>query len=165
MTDHVLDRRFWVPRPRPQVFEFFAEPRNLALVQPPGSALRWLLAPPARLAAGAVLDFRVKILGVPVRWRVMVREFDRPYRFVDVQLEGPFARWEHSHRFVEGVAEGGEIGTWVEDRVTYRLPLGALGDLAHAVAGRRQIAALFDHRERRLRALLGAEAGVAPRST
>ncbi len=84
MIDHVLERRFWVPRPRPEVFEFFADPRSLALVHPPRARLRWLAPPPAALAAGAVLDFSVRLLGLPVRWRVMIREFDRPYRFVDV---------------------------------------------------------------------------------
>jgi hypothetical protein len=148
------------------VFEFFVQPSNLALVQPPGAHFSWLSAPPAGLAAGTVLDFRVRVLGLPVRWRVMVREFHRPYRFVDVQIRGPFARWEHRHRFVEGPPDDGEPstpaargaalpppgapGTWVEDRVTYRLPLGALGNLAHALGARRQIAGRFDYRERRV---------------
>jgi ligand-binding SRPBCC domain-containing protein len=157
MADYVLERRFWLPRPRAEVFQFFAEPRNLALVQPPGAHLRWLAEPPAGLSAGAVLDFRVRLLGWPTRWRVMVREFDPPYRFVDVQLWGPFARWEHRHRFVAGPSdEGGPgiTGTWVNDRLTYRLPLGLLGNLAHALAAGRQITGLFDHRDRRLLELL-----------
>ena len=90
-------------------------------------------------------------------WRVMVREFDPPYRFVDVQLWGPFARWEHRHRFVAGPPDEGEPGiegTWVKDRLTYRLPLGRLGNLAHALAAGRQITSLFDHRDRRLLELL-----------
>jgi ligand-binding SRPBCC domain-containing protein len=74
-----------------------------------------------------------------------------------VQLWGPFARWEHRHRFVAGPSqrdETGSIGTWVNDRVTYRLPFGLLGNLSHALAAGRQITRLFDHRERRLRELL-----------
>ena len=88
--------------------------------------------------------------GVPVRWRALVREWDPPYRFVDVQVRGPYARWEHRHRFLE---EGN--GTWVEDRVTYRLPLGSLGRVAHALLVRRQIAALWRYRTRRLDELVG----------
>ncbi len=156
MTDHVLERRLWLPRPRPEVFEFFAEPRNLERIQPAGANLRWLAAPPAGLAAGTVLDFRLRTLGMPTRWRVLVREFDRPYRFVDVQLWGPFARWEHRHTFAEGPGpEGAEApaGTWVEDRITYRLPWGPLGHLAHALAAGRHIKAVFDHRDQRLREL------------
>jgi ligand-binding SRPBCC domain-containing protein len=82
---------------------------------------------------------------------VIVREFDAPYRFVDAQLNGPFARWEHRHRFTEG-AEG-EGGTWVEDRVTYRLPLGPLGRLAHRLGAGGRVRALFEYRDRRLREL------------
>jgi ligand-binding SRPBCC domain-containing protein len=159
MTDHVLDRRVWLPRPRPDVFAFFADPRSLALVTPPAARFRWLAPPPPALAAGEVLDFGVRAMGVPVRWRVMIRELDAPHRFVDVQLWGPFARWEHRHVFLDGPPpEGapGASGTWIEDRVTYRLPFGPLGGLVHALGARRRIAALFDYRERRLRELLGA---------
>ena len=106
-----------------------------------------------------MLDFRVRVLGWPIRWRVMIREFDPPYRFVDVQLWGPFARWEHRHRFAAGppaTASAGPIGTWVEDRVTYRLPFGPLGrPRARARRADGASPALFDHRERRLRQILG----------
>jgi ligand-binding SRPBCC domain-containing protein len=154
MPDHILERRVWLPRPRPEVFEFFADAGNLSLIHPPWARPRWV-APPPRLAAGAVLDFRVP--GLPIAWRVMIREFDPPYRFVDVQLRGPFARWEHRHRFVEGpgTRPGGAPGTWVEDRLTYRFPAGALGRLAHALGGGRRVRGLFDYRDRRLRERFG----------
>ena len=153
MADYIIERRLWLPRPRAQVFEFFAEPRNIARVQPAWARPTWVAEPPYRLDAGALLDFRVRVAGVPVRWRVMVREFDPPFRFVDAQLWGPFARWEHRHRFLEGTeSEGrGPAGTWIEDRVTYRLPWGPLGRAAHALGAGRRIAALFDFREARLR--------------
>lgn len=156
MPDYILERRVWLPRPRPEVFDFFADPRNLSRVQPPWARPRWLAPPPARLAAGAVLDFRV--WGLPGAWRVMVREFDPPYRFVDAQLRGPFARWEHRHRFVEGPETDGPVarlGTWVEDRVTYRPALGPLGRAGHALGAGLLIRGLFASRERRLRRLLG----------
>ena len=156
MADHVLERRLWLPHPRERVFAFFADALNIARVNPPSTRPRWL-APPPPLSAGAVLDFSVRVLGVPVRWRVFVREFDAPYRFVDVQLWGPFARWEHRHRFLEepapGAAAGAPLGTLMEDRVTYRLPLAGLGRLAHALGAGRQITRLFDYREERLREL------------
>jgi ligand-binding SRPBCC domain-containing protein len=150
MADYILERRVWLPRPRPEVFAFFADPRNLERLHPAWARPRWL-APPPRLAAGAILDFRAAWL--PGRWRVIIREFDPPYRFVDAQILGPFARWEHRHRFGQGA--DGEGGTWVEDRVTYRLPLGSLGRLIHAVGAGRQVRQLFDYRDRRLRELFG----------
>ena len=156
MPDYILERRLWLPRPRPDVFDFFADARNLPRVQPAWARPRWLTPPPARLAAGSVLDFHVP--GLPGAWRVMIREFDPPYRFVDAQLRGPFARWEHRHRFVEGPERdepGAAAGTWVEDRVTYRLPLGAVGRAAHALGVGRRIRRVFEYRDRRVRQLLG----------
>jgi ligand-binding SRPBCC domain-containing protein len=157
MADHIMERRFWLRRPRPEVFEFFADPRNLAAVTRASARLAWLAPPPERLAAGSVLDFSLRIAAMPLRWRVMVREFDPPYRFVDAQLWGPFARWEHRHRFVDAPEREGEAappGTWVEDRVTYRLPLGPLGSLAHRLGAGRRITAAFEYREARARQIL-----------
>jgi ligand-binding SRPBCC domain-containing protein len=149
MADHIRESRVWVARPRAEVFPFFADPRNLALVTPPWLGLR--VEPPlAALAAFAVFDCRIRWLGVPVRWRTFIREYDPPFRFVDVQVRGPYARWEHRHLFRE---ERG--GTWVEDRVTYRLPLGAVGRLLHALVVRRQLDAIWRYRERRVAELLG----------
>ncbi len=101
------------------------------------------------MAAGAAFDLSIRWLGVPIRWRSFIREYDPPVRFVDVQVRGPYARWEHRHLFL---AE--RDGTWVEDRVTYRLPLGALGRLAHSLVVGRQLSALWAYRRRRISELL-----------
>jgi ligand-binding SRPBCC domain-containing protein len=149
MADHIMETRVWVGRSRAHVFALFDDPANLALLTPPSFRLR-LAAGPATMTAGAVLDYRLRWLGIPIRWRAYVREYDPPYRFLDVQLRGPYARWEHRHRFLE---EDG--GTVIEDRVVYRLPLGGLGRLAHAVFVGRQLQALWRYRTRRLAELLG----------
>lgn len=156
MPDYILERRMWLPRARTDVFEFFADPRNLPRIQPRWARPRWMVEPPPRLAVGTLLDFRVP--GLPGAWRVIVREFDPPHRFVDAQVRGPFARWEHRHRFAVGPARdeaGAPEGTWVEDRVTYRLPLGPIGRLIHALGAGRRIRRAFEYRDRRLAALLG----------
>ena len=157
MADHVFESRAWLARPRAEVFAFFAEPTALERLTPPPFRLQ-LVNRNVTMTTGAVLDFRLRWLGlVPLRWRAFVREWDPPFRFVDVQVRGPFARWEHRHRFLE---EGG--GTWVEDRVTYRLPLGPLGRVAHTMLVRRQLRELWDYRHRQLAELvkpLSAPAG------
>ena len=113
------------PGARAEVFAFFTESSNLALITPASFRLRVVDGPRA-LSTGAVVDLRLSWLGVPMRWRAFVREWDPPYRFIDVQLQGPCARWEHRHRFLE---ERG--GTWVDDRVTYRLRSGRWERRAH----------------------------------
>jgi ligand-binding SRPBCC domain-containing protein len=157
MADYVLERRFWLRTRRSEVFSFFADPSNLERVSPRWARPGWVEPPPA-LDAGAVLDFRAGPPGLRSRWRVMIREFDPPYRFVAVQLWGPFSKWEERHRFEEAPevhGGAGPLGTWVEERATYLLPLGPVGRLAHAVVVRRLLVRLFDHREARLREMLG----------
>src|SRR5262245_17962484 len=149
MTDFILESRVWIERARPEVFAFFSDPRHLTRLTPPSLGLRVLEAP-ATLGAGAVLDLRLRWLGWPLRWRAYIREYDPPFRFVDVQVRGPYARWEHRHRFLE---EDG--ATMMEDRVTYRLPMGPLGMLAHRLMVGRQLRALWRYRTRRLGELVG----------
>jgi ligand-binding SRPBCC domain-containing protein len=149
MADHVLETRVWLGRPRPDVFAFFADPANLRHLTPPSLRVR-LRTPAPVMAAGAVLDYELRWLGIPLAWRAFVREYDPPYRFLDVQVRGPYARWEHRHRFLE---EGG--GTVVEDRVVYRLPLGPAGRALHALLVGRQLRAAWDYRTRKLGELLG----------
>jgi len=144
MADHVLETRVWLARPRAEVFAFFADPGNLARITPPWLGFRLLTTEP-KMAAFTVLDYRIRWLGLPLRWRTLIREYDPPTRFLDVQVRGPYDRWEHRHLFLE---ERG--GTWVEDRVTYRLPLGPLGRAAHALVVRRQLAGIWAYRRRRM---------------
>ena len=152
MPDHILESRFSLPAPRERVFEFFVTPENLPAITPEWLGLTLLTRGP--MAAGTVLEYRIRWLGFPFRWRSLIREYDPPYRFVDVQVVGPYARWEHRHMFLEE-----EGGTVVEDRVTYRLPLGPIGKLAHRVCVRRQLEAIFAYRQSRLRALLSRADG------
>jgi ligand-binding SRPBCC domain-containing protein len=149
MADYILESRVWLARARPEVFEFFAAAENLVLLAPPSFRLA-IVSAPRTLSTSAVIDLRMSWLGVPLTWRAFIREWDPPHRFVDVQVRGPYARWEHRHRFLE---ERG--GTWVEDRITYRLPLGPLGRAAHVVLVRRQIAAMWRYRTQRLGELIG----------
>lgn len=147
--DYVLEKRVRIGRPRPEVFAFLADPANLSRLTPRSLGLT-LLTPRDAVGAGTVLDFRLRWLGVPVPWRAYIREWDPPYRFMDVQVRGPLARWEHRHRFL---AE--DDTTWVEDRIVYRLPLGPLGRLLHAAVVGRQIADAWAYRTRRLGELIG----------
>ncbi len=156
MADYILERRMWLPRARTDVFEFFADPRNLPRIQPRWARPRWVVGPPRRGAGGAPGEFWVA--GPPRGGGGIGGAVDPPHRFVDAQVRGPFARWEHRHRFVVGPAReeaGAPEGTWVEDRVTYRLPLGPIGRVIHALGAGRRIRRAFEYRDRRLAALLG----------
>ena len=148
MADYIVESRMWLPKPRADVFAFFADPANLIRVTPPWLGFRLVGAPPP-LSAGAVLDLRITWLGLPLRWRTYIREYDPPFRFLDVQVQGPYARWEHRHLFL---SEGN--GTTIEDRIVYRLPLGPLGRLAHALLVKRQLESIWTYRRRKVAELL-----------
>ena len=153
MPCHVLERVQLVPRPRREVFAFFADAHNLERITPPTLRFRILTPDPIELRAGALIDYRLSLFGVPFGWRTLIEVFEPDVRFVDVQLAGPYRRWHHTHLF-----EDAPGGTLMRDRVEYQLPLWPLGDLAHAVLVRRQLAAIFDHRREVIARLFPADA-------
>ena len=147
---HVLERIQVVPRPLAEVFPFFAEPANLARITPPWLGFRIVSSGPLRMREGLRVEYRVSPLLVPQRWESLITVWDPPRRFVDEQVRGPYRYWHHLHEF-RAAPEG---GTEIRDRVTYALPLGPLGALAHPLV-RRQLATIFEHRQRVVEELLG----------
>jgi ligand-binding SRPBCC domain-containing protein len=151
MAIHLLERSQLVPRPRAEVFAFFADARNLERLTPGFLSFKILTPDPIEMRPGTLIDYRLSLFGIGFRWRTEIVVFEPGIRFVDVQLRGPYQRWHHAHGFAD--APGG--GTLIEDRVEYQLPLGPLGELAWALVVRRQLDTIFEHRRRIIEALWG----------
>ncbi len=149
MKVHSLEREQHLPRPPAEAFEFFGDARNLEAITPPWLGFRIVTPEPIEMAAGTLLEYRLKLHGVPVGWRTRIEQWQPPLRFVDVQLSGPYRLWHHTHEF-----EPEGEGTRMTDVVRYALPLGPLGEIAHAVLVRRDVEAIFDHRAEAIPALL-----------
>lgn len=148
MSLHRLVATQFIPRPIDEVFAFFATPDNLGRLTPAGMGFEFL-TDDRRMRPGLVIDYRLRPLaGVPVRWRTLIDAYDPPHGFHDIQAKGPYRSWEHRHRF-----EPVDGGTLVRDDVEYSLPLGPLGDLAHRLVVRDELAAIFRHRARVIDAL------------
>ena len=143
-----FDATLWLPRPRPEVFEFFADAFNLEKITPPWLQFHVVTAAPIRMQEGAEIEYRLKIRGIPMRWRSRITVWDPPRRFVDEQLRGPYRQWVHTHRFRE---QDGE--TVIDDEVDYRLPLPPLGEIAFPLV-RWQLRRIFVFREAAVRRLL-----------
>ncbi len=131
------------------MFEFFSNAQNLERITPPYLSFCILTPVPIEMRSGTLIDYALKLHGVPVRWRTEITEYEPDERFVDVQLEGPYAVWHHLHEFVE-VPEGTEI----RDTVHYRLPLDPVGRVALPWV-RRSLNAIFDYRASKIRDILG----------
>ena len=154
MAHHRLSSSQLVPRSRDEVFAFFAEPENLARLTPPGMRFE-LLTDDRRMRAGLILDYRLRpLLGVPVRWQTHIDAYDPPRAFHDVQERGPYGAWRHTHTF-----EAVEGGTLVRDEVEYALPFGPLGEIAHRLAVRSQLAEIFRFRARAIESIFEPPVG------
>ena len=115
-----LEDTLWVPRPRDEVFAFFANAANLEALTPPWLHFR-ILNPAVVIEAGARIDYRLTLHGIPLRWQSEISRWDPPRSFVDQQRRGPYRRWVHTHTFA---AERG--GTRVGDSVEFEIPFAWL---------------------------------------
>lgn len=103
------------------VFEFFSDAFQLESLTPPWLNFHVLTPAPIQISTGTLIDYRLRIHGIPLRWRTLISDWDPPHRFVDEQLKGPYRRWHHTHLF-----EPTANGTRVTDRVHYEVPGGSL---------------------------------------
>jgi len=152
---HVLERQQRLALPAERAFEFYADAKNLETITPDWLGFRVATPDPIEMGAGTLIDYRLKLHGVPVRWRTRIEIWEPPLRFVDVQLSGPYSLWEHWHTF-EAM---GEHAVVIRDRVRYALPLGRLGALAHRLFIKRDLERIFDYRREAVADRLGGAGG------
>lgn len=144
-----LECRMTAPVAIQKAFALFGDPHNLAEVTP-----RWLnfrIVTPERVVMrqGAEIDYVIGWLNLPLKWKTIITRYEPPSLFEDEQARGPYALWRHLHVFEE-CAEG----TLISDRVDYRLPLGILGRMAHALTVKNQLMEIFRYRQRAIARLL-----------
>lgn len=134
-----LLREVLISRPPEEVFPFFADARNLEKITP--SFLRFLVKTPSPIDmyVGALIDYELRVRGLPLRWQSEITAWDPPVRFVDEQRVGPYRWWRHEHRF-----EAVDAGTRVIDDVEYAVPGGWIID---ALFVRRDLRRIFDFRQ------------------
>lgn len=152
MRPRLFESEVVLPHPRPEVFAFFSDAANLRELTPARLHFELVTPPPNAIAEGTLIDYRLRVRGVPVRWRSRIAAWEPPRRFVDEQLRGPYRLWHHEHLFEE--ADGG-VATRVIDRVRYAVPGGPLGALADRLLVRRDVEAIFAFRRERLRERFG----------
>ena len=138
MAPFHLYARQLVARPLEEVFAFFSEAKNLGEITPPWLRFE-IVSNDFEMREGLLLDYRIAMRGIPMKWRSEITEWAPPQCFADRQVRGPYSKWVHTHRFC---ADGG--WTWVEDHVEYAA-IG--GSLVNALFLRPQLRQIFGYRQ------------------
>lgn len=149
-----LTAEMWLPRRLDEVFAFFADARNLEAITPPWLQFRILTSGQIELRPGALIDYRLKIRGIPVGWQTVIMAWEPPHRFVDRQRKGPYRVWLHEHTFEER-----DGGTLARDVVDYDMPLARL---LHPLMIKRDITRIFEYRQEKIQSLFSAVGKSTP---
>ena len=144
VSEQILD---W---PREKVFGFFSDARNLQNITPPLLDFTILSKLPIEMKSGTLIDYRLKVHGLPIRWTSEILNWNPPNSFVEVQLRGPYALWHHTHEFVALDADK----TLIKDTVRYKVPFGPLGLIAEKFFVRKDIEKIFEYRRAQIAQLL-----------
>ncbi len=145
-----IDRAQLVPLEVGEAFAFFADASNLEAITPQWLRFRIVTPQPIVIGEGTLIDYRLTLHWVVVRWRTRIECWEPGRCFVDTQIEGPFAFWRHTHTFEEQRG-----GTLISDRVDYRMPLRIVGVLAHRLLIGRDLERIFNYRRDAIARLLG----------
>lgn len=156
MADPIFRRRVRLPASAEQAFAWHARPGAFERLAPPWEQVR-LVSADGGLQPGARVELALRQGPLTLRWVAVHGEL-RPGRlFTDRQESGPFALWEHAHRF-----EPDGAGCWLEDEVRWRLPLAPLSTALAGATVRRRLEAMFRYRHDTTLADLRAAAGTRP---
>lgn len=145
-----LEAEQFLPVRRERLFEFFSDAFQLQTLTPPWLHFSVLTPAPISISAGTLIDYRLRLRGIPIRWQSRISVWDPPVRFVDEQTRGPYRRWHHEHFF-----ETADDGTNCRDVVDYAVFGGRLID---ACLVRPDLIRIFEYRQLRLRELFVAAA-------
>ena len=100
----------------------------------------------AKIKQGTLIDYRLRIKGVPASWRTQISQWKPDESFMDQQLKGPYSRWDHTHSF-----QSLQNGTLMTDEVIYQVPLGPLGHIIREVVILNDIKTIFSFRNDKVR--------------
>lgn len=141
MKIYTLKREQFIRRSSRELFEFFEKPENLEKITPSSVGFRIMTPKPITMKTGTVLDYTIRLFGIPIRWTTLITNYDPPHGFTDVSLRGPYSFWHHTHSFEEY-----NNGTKMIDEVRYALPFGVIGRIIHSLQVKRQLDYIFNYR-------------------
>lgn len=146
MNTFTLSTEQLIEKPRDDVFTYFSDAHNLAEITPPWLKFVVLTPRPIEMQVGTLIDYRLKLRGIPVKWQSEITGWNPPHEFVDEQRRGPYRTWIHTHTFTET-----DEGTIVGDHIEYAV-MG--GQLVNNLFVRPDIEKIFEYRSQKLSELL-----------
>lgn len=135
---------------REELFDFFRDPENLEEITPNRLNFQILNADPLPVREGTVIEYRLRLRGIPLSWTTEITTFEPNEYFQDTMIDGPYEKWEHIHTF-----ERVNGRTVMGDQVHYEMPYGWLGTMAHEWIVRKDLKHIFSYRARTLRERFG----------
>lgn len=125
-------------------WNFFSSAKNLAKITPPELDFKILTQLDDKdIYEGMLIEYTVKpLFGIPLHWQTEIWKINKPEKFTDKQLKGPYKIWEHTHQFIQQ-----ENGILMKDEVKYQLPFGVIGQLAHSLIVKKKIERIFSYRK------------------
>lgn len=150
MSEYNLRKSMVLGKPIKETFDFFADAANLEKITPPALQFRITTPQPIEIQEGTIIEYGLRLHGVPMNWKTLISEWDPPHSFTDEALKSPYALWIHKHTF----KKLDENRTEIKDEVRYKLPFGPLGTLAHWYV-RGELERIFEFRQQSVLELLG----------
>lgn len=144
-NEHILEAEQFIARPVAEVFKFFCDENNLEILTPEFLNFKVLGKSTPTIQEGTLIDYKLSLHGIPLRWRTKIESWNPENSFVDTQLKGPYKLWHHTHTF-----EAKDGGTMAKDRVRFRLPFGPLGNFVVRVFVRRNVQKIFEYRTQKI---------------
>jgi ligand-binding SRPBCC domain-containing protein len=145
MKLHILEREILLPGSPGDIFPFFSRAENLDELTPSWLHFRILTELPIEMKTGTLIDYKLRIRMVPIRWRSKITAWEPPHRFVDEQVRGPYRSWIHEHTFVQQ-----DEGTLVRDRIEYA---AWGGSIINRLLVRPDLEKIFNYRLEKLKEL------------
>ena len=129
-----------------EAWKFFSSPENLAAITPPGMGFVITSGQPEKMFPGQIITYKVSPFpGFVTNWVTKITHVLAGSYFVDEQRFGPYQMWHHIHRFEEK-----QSGVLMTDQVSYKLPFGFIGRIAHGLFVKAQLKGIFEFREQKL---------------
>ena len=145
----VFERRVTLPASAASVFAWHARPGAFQRLVPPWEAMK-VLSQSGGIEDGGRVELQVRIGPLTKRWIAEHRAFVPGRQFQDVQVGGPFAHFEHTHRISPLTGRSGdgdaERSCELEDHIEYVLPLGSVGRWCGGRFVRQKLARTFRYR-------------------